>query len=261
MSKKKYAISVQQLQQRHTTVSKRNCCNLFSIPFRTVGIEPSYEHKVTQLSKAASTAAVMYYNHNATTLWRQPLYNMLKFFVARCSLIISGEHSEWYLPHQPDKWRQFFFLERNYLTSFFFCSKSKLQLTPHNSFVSDAPSLYVWHLDQCIFGSIHLSPSCMQSAVGNWHDRNSWWTTELFWFRIPILVDDYSFTWPNKHAESHLDVHFIQITKSLQILSNMFPNLYKFTCPLFSDALDNKWSNDRIQFHSLLNFNLNGNRT
>lgn len=33
-------------------------------------IEPNYEHKITQLSEAAPTAAVIYYNHNSTTLWR-----------------------------------------------------------------------------------------------------------------------------------------------------------------------------------------------
>lgn len=91
VSKKKYAISVQQLlaAKMYNSLSKE-LLNLFSILFRTVGIEPNYVHKVTQLSKAAPTATVICYNHNVTTHWRQPLYSILKFFIARCSLIISG---------------------------------------------------------------------------------------------------------------------------------------------------------------------------
>lgn len=134
---------------------------------------------------------------------------------------------KWYLPHQPDKWREFFVSERKYLTSLFFCSKSKLQLTPHNSLVREVVSLYVWHLHQCIFHSIQISPPCMQSAEGNWYDNKHWWITELFWLKIPVLVVVIPLH-AHKHTRNHLDVHFIQITKSLEILSNMFPNLNKF---------------------------------
>lgn len=47
----------------------------------TVGIQPNYLHKATQLSKAAPTAAVICYNHRVTTHWRQHQCSILKLII------------------------------------------------------------------------------------------------------------------------------------------------------------------------------------
>lgn len=57
------------------------CCNLFGMLLMTVGIQPNYVHKATQLRKAAAIAAAICYHHCVITYWRQHQCSILKLII------------------------------------------------------------------------------------------------------------------------------------------------------------------------------------